>query len=482
MTSLTDSLLLSLRVDQPGTLQARLHRAIREAILSGRLRPGERLPATRLLAKSLSLGRNTVSLAYEALASEGYLTARGGSGHYVAADLPDAPLNHDPIPVRTSKTAALAALPVSSGQPALDLFPRDLFARLTARAWRRAGPALLSCRDVAGLPPLREAVAHYLRVTRDVRAEAGQVVILSGVQQALSLLAHLLMPDRDAGVGIEDPGYPGLVETIAALGRPAISIAVDRDGAVPPAPAAPTLTVLSPSRQYPLGLTMPLARRIAWVQAASEQGFHILEDDYDSEFRYEGKAQPSLQGLDPSGHVLYTGGSSKALFPAARIAWLVLPDRLVDPFLKLRHALDSFPPLASQLPLVDFIGEGHFARHMRRLRMAHRDRAETFAAAFRVTLGDRFHLSGGGAGLHLIAEPVTGDLPDDRILARLALDAGIGAAALSVTYRDVAPRQGLLLGFADIPSSEMPSRLARFKASVDAGSISDFQRPHHGLG
>ncbi|WCL54206.1 PLP-dependent aminotransferase family protein [Gimibacter soli] len=471
MASLTDSLLLSLRGDQPGTLQARLHRAIREAILAGRLRPRERLPATRLLAKSLSLGRNTVSLAYEALTSEGYLTARGGSGHYVAADLPDAPLNHDPAPAHPAKTAALPNLPVSSGQPALDLFPRDLFARLTARAWRRAGPALLSCRDVAGLPPLREAVAHYLRVTRDVRTEAGQVVILSGVQQALSLLAHLLMPDRATGVGIEDPGYPGLVETVEALGRPVASITVDRDGAVPPSAPAPALTVLSPSRQYPLGLTMPLARRIAWVQAASEHGFHILEDDYDSEFRYEGKAQPSLQGLDPSGHVLYTGGSSKALFPAARIAWLVLPDRLVDPFLKLRHAFDSFPPLASQLPLVDFIGEGHFARHMRRLRMAHRDRAEAFISAFRAALGDRFRLSGGDAGLHLIAEPATGSFPDDRTLARLALDAGIGAAPLSVTYRAATPRQGLLMGFADIPPGEVEARLARFAAALAAGNL-----------
>ncbi|MGH9142279.1 MAG: PLP-dependent aminotransferase family protein, partial [Thermoanaerobaculia bacterium] len=333
------------------TLPSQIRHTIRRAVLAGYLRPGARLPSSRVLAAELGVSRNSVVDAYDQLHSEGYLEGRHGSGTFVAADLlvdvagrspATSPLRQLALSSRGRASASLETShsadthrPFSPGIPALDLAALASWFQTAARVRKRMTPELLNYGNAAGYAPLREAIAGYLGPTRGVMCGADQVVITAGTQQALSIAAHLLL-DPDEPAWVEDPGYPGAAAALAGAGARLVHVAVDADGldvaaGVRRAPGA-RLAYVSPSHQYPLGITMSLARRLDLLRWANQANAWILEDDYDSEFRYDGRTLPALQGLDDRGRVIYVGTFSKTLFPSLRIGYAIVPSDLAGSF------------------------------------------------------------------------------------------------------------------------------------------------------
>lgn len=443
-------------------LNEQLQALLRHAILNGNLPAGHRLPASRALADRLAISRNTVLAAYEHLVAEGYLETRQGAGTFVSADLPDTSLTITAVPdsTRTNHTARekKAARPLS-GMPALDQFPTDIWARIAGSVWRHAHEAKLLYNDPAGYLPLRCAISTYLEAARGVTAGPDQIVITSGLQQGVRLVMESLV-DRDRAIVLEDPGYPGMTSAARTLANPIVYTRVDKDGALPPemADINAGLLVTSPSRQYPLGQTMPLKRRLEILDWAQRENCFILEDDYDSEFRYAGRPINSLQGIDGGERVIYGGSFSKSLFLALRLGYLVLPEKLVGPLLKHRAAVDSFPGISNQLILTRFIEEGHFARHIRRLRSVHKTRLNLFMEAAREWLSPYFTFEQSDTGLHVVAISKLSGISDVR-LSLLAGRAGVGASPLSETYRTCTPQHGLLFGFANLQEREINNRL-----------------------
>ncbi|WP_417460081.1 PLP-dependent aminotransferase family protein [Kordiimonas sp.] len=443
-------------------LNEQLQAMLRHAILNGSLPAGHRLPASRALADRLAISRNTVLAAYEHLVAEGYLETRQGAGTYVSADLPDTSLTMTAVPdgTRTSHNVRekKAARPLS-GMPALDQFPTDIWARIAGSVWRHADAVELLYNDPAGYLPLRRTISAYLEAARGLTASPDQIVITSGLQQGVRLVMESVV-DGDRAIVLEDPGYPGMTTAAKTLSNPIVYTRVDKDGAVPPKMAGVPagLMVTSPSRQYPLGQTMPLKRRLEILEWAQRENCFILEDDYDSEFRYAGRPINSLQGIDGGERVIYGGSFSKSLFLALRLGYLVLPLGLVDRVLKHRAAVDSFPSISNQLMLTRFIEEGHFARHIRRLRGVHKTRLGLFMDAAREWLSPYFTFEQSDTGLHVVATSKLNHLSDVK-LSLIAGRAGIGASPLSETYRACPPQHGLLFGFANLQEREINNRL-----------------------
>lgn len=454
---------------QPGgVLQRQLHGYIRGAVLSGDLAAGARLPASRQLAKDLGIARVTVTEAYDQLVAEGYLETRPGAGTYVAGFLPDASLGIAPTPnpeptiaTEAKRTALL------SGMPALDQFPTAKWARTAARTARRLDTHLMQHSDTMGYLPLRAVIATHLRSSRNVVCEPDQVMIVSGLQQGLFLLASAVLA-ADQPIVLEDPGYGGLLEAAKATGRRVKFTGVDHAGARQPAQEK-GLLVTSPSRHYPLGYTMPHARRLKLLAWAKQTGSLILEDDYDSEFRYAGHPLNSLQGIDGGSHVIYGGTFSKSVFPALRLGYLILPPHLVEAVCTRREAIDSFPSITNQQVLHAFMEDGEFGRHIRRLRKIHAERKSLFEAAVARHLSAWLDMQPSDAGLHLLAwcQPrmQASKLTDQR-LADMAQACGIGAAAVSRCYQKAKARQGLMLGFASLPEQEIEPALQRLAAKL----------------
>jgi GntR family transcriptional regulator/MocR family aminotransferase len=470
-----------------GTLSRQLYTAIRAAILEGRLGAGERMPASRVLAADLGVSRNTALAAVDQLVSEGYLETRRGSGCYVARDLPDA--LPAPVPSRsTPPTAAalrlsrrgrgLAATPRSAGAsrgrwypcftpgvPDHSDFPFALWARLLARTWRHPARDIVQGGDPAGHPDLRKAIADYLRQARGVRCEADQVLILSGIRQAVDLTCRLLLDPGDA-VWLENPCHSGVRAAIAASAARIIDVPVDREGLVvtrgrAKAPKA-RLACVAPSHQYPLGVVLSLQRRLQLLAWAREAKAWILEDDYDSEFRYEGRPLAPLQSLDAEGRVIYVGSLSKVLFPSLRTAYLVAPPALVDAFRQARAAIDEYPPMTPQPALAAFFAEGHLAAHVRRQRKRYAERQARLLDLAGRHLAGKLDLAADSAGMHLVARPVgaLARIPDVEIARRLAA-AGIVAPALSRYYVGKPTQSGLLLGYAAVPDDLIEPALQR---------------------
>ena len=408
-------------------LYRQLYDALRDAILSGRLRPGSRLPSTRALADDLGASRNTVLAAFGQLLAEGYLEGRVGAGTTVARTLPETLLRARPEVEGTKQpgrrprlsrrgaqllgtrggvaNAAIAAQPFRPGLPGLDAFPFDLWTRLVARRWRRVPRQLLDYGDPAGYAPLREAIAAYLGEARAVRCEASQVIVVTGAQQAVDLAARVLLDPGDTA-WVEDPGYQGARGALIAAGIRLAPVPVDAEGldvrrGARSAPGA-RLVYVTPSHQYPLGVTMSLNRRLALLEWASASGAWILEDDYDSEYRYAGRPLAALQGLDTAGRVIYAGTFSKVLFPALRLGYLVVPPELVDAFVAARALADRHSPSVTQAALADFIDGGHFARHVRRTRALYAERQAALVHAARRTLGGLLEVAPAEAGMHLM--------------------------------------------------------------------------------
>jgi GntR family transcriptional regulator/MocR family aminotransferase len=467
-----------------------LYEAIRHAILSGQLGPATRIPATRMLAADLGVARNTVLNAFDQLLAEGYLVGRLGSGTYVAPTLPDDLLQTraPPQPVRhpqrsgrllSRRGQALAnaprplARPVGQpvafrpGVPALDAFPDKLWLRLCKKYARPATGELFDYGDPAGYFPLREAIAGYLRTARAVSCSADQVIVVGGTQHALDLIARVLLDPGDT-VWLEDPCYIGARGALLGAGARVIAVPVDNDGfdvaAAQKRHREARLCYVTPSHQYPLGVTMSLARRLALLDWARRARAWIVEDDYDSEFRYAGRPLASLQGLDRDQRVLYVGSFSKVLFPALRLGYLVAPPDLVKAFAAARALADHHSPSLTQALLADFIADGHLARHIRRMRTLYEERQLALVKATRRELGDCLSVAPAEMGLHVV-----GWLPegvDDREASRHARAGGVEAPPLSAYRMERGERGGLLLGYAATAPRQIRDGVRRLAAGL----------------
>ncbi len=472
--------------DGGGPLYRQIYLGLRQAILDGRLAAHTKLPASRTLARHLGVGRNTVTAAYDQLAAEGYMVARTGAGSFVGEAHPD-PLparhvNPKPLAVRRepvklsergaallrlggARRQAITARPFAPGQPDLDAFPFAVWSRLLARVWRRPGADLIHNDDPAGYAPLRRAIAAFLRASRALDCEADQVIVVSGAQQALDLICRVVLDPGDE-VWVEDPGFPGVDGALQGVGGRIAAIPIDENGldvARGTARAPKARAVLcTPSRNHPLGTTMSLQRRLELLRWAEDNTSWIIEDDYDSEFRYDGRPLTSLQGLDRAGRVIYVGTFSRILFPAVRLGYVVAPPDLMPALLAVRTYMDGHTTLITQAALAAFFEDGQFSSHLRRMRSLYRARRdcllETLARlcpAARVTATVE-------SGTHLVIAPpeaANGDGQDVAMAARLA-DAGLTCPPLSRYFRNPPGQAGLILGFARFDEKEIHSGIA----------------------
>jgi GntR family transcriptional regulator/MocR family aminotransferase len=445
-------------------LYRQIYDGYRTAILKGGLRAGQRIPSTRALARELGISRLPVLTAFEQLLHEGYLEGRAGSGTFVASSIHDtrgtgarkrdsaAPSATRPREVRSQK-AELGAFRVSL--PALDHFPKKIWARLVTRHARAMSIEQMTYGDPSGYLPLRHAVADYLRTARAVACDASQVLIVSGSQMALHLCARVLLKPGDT-LYFEDPGYPGARAALAATGATLQSVPVDGEGLMVPMRRArnPARGVyVTPSHQYPLGVSMNVSRRLELLSWARRHQAWIIEDDYDSDYRFSSRPLGALQGMNGAAQVIYTGTFSKVLFPAMRIGFLVAPPSLVEKFIAQRLTLDLFPQTLDQLVLTDFLCEGHFSRHVRRMRAIYQNRRDTLVSEIEKHLGDLLTIVNADAGMHLTARMPKG--VDDVEVVRLARARGISAIALSTCYMADTREPGLVLGFGGVPEPEI---------------------------
>jgi GntR family transcriptional regulator/MocR family aminotransferase len=486
--------LLTLPLDPaaPVPLFRQIYDGVRHGILDGTLMPGLRLPATRRLAGELGVSRNTVLNAYEQLLAEGYLEGKAGSGTYVPSTLPEDLLQvrptSDRVPPRPIKRRALShrgellartsmishrpswePRPFRPGIPALDAFPFETWMRLVARHHRRPSRDMLSYNDPAGYGPLRKAIAAHLGPARAVHCEPEQVIVITGSQPGLDLIARILLDAGDKA-WMEDPGYPSARAVLQGAGVLPHPVPVDADGLDVAAgctscPAA-RLAYVTPSHQYPLGVTMSLPRRLALLDWAQRAGAWIVEDDYDSEFRYAGRPLAALQGLDREGRVLYLGTFSKVLFPSLRLGYLVVPPDLVDPFIAARAVVDRQSPTLTQAVVADFINEGHFFRHIRRMRTLYQGRQETLLRAASRELDGLLEAGPCETGLHLIGW--LAEMSDDKKVSQAAAQVGIVAPALSSYGIERRDRGGVLLGYAGSDARQIRDGVRRLASALTA--------------
>jgi GntR family transcriptional regulator / MocR family aminotransferase len=448
-----------------------LYSALRADILEGRLRPGSRLPATRDLAAQYRLSRGTVVSAFDELKSEGYLQGSRGSGTYISGILPEhllqvqasQRLSARKAPPRRLSDYAARVQPFSNLEsrptlafranlPALDLFPTKIWARIAERRLRRLSiPQLLGC-DTLGYLPLREAVAEYLNTSRGTQCKAEQVMIVSGTQEALDLAGRLVLNSGDP-VYMEEPGYPGASLAFEALGAKICAVPVDSEGMELPGARKAKLVYATPGHQFPLGTTMSLARRLQLLEWARRSCALIFEDDYDSEFRYTGRPIPALQGLDQEGLVLFAGSFSKVLFPSLRLGYLVLPPDLIERFAAAKTVLNRHAPPFEQTVLCDFIVEGHFARHLRRMREVYAERLSVLTESARQKLKGLLELSKVEAGLQTVGWLQQGI--DSQAAKRAAAARKVEVTPLRAYSRGPLRREGLQLGFAAVNAQEI---------------------------
>ena len=450
---------LALIRDDDIPLYRQIYEHIRTAIRTGQLRPGDRLPSTRGLAERFGTARGTIDAAYAILTGEGYLIGRGPAGTVVSAELDSRtiagaaskPRLRSPAP----RPAAEAPRAFQMGLPALDAFPRKVWSRLVARHARGFAAADMAYPDPAGYGPLREAIAGYLAASRGVRCTAGQILITNGYQDALNLVASVLLQRGDK-VWLEDPNYPPTGEALKAATATLVPIPVDAEGlrvfdGVARARRA-SLAVVTPSHQSPLGVALSLPRRLALLGWASAAGAWIIEDDYDSEFRYVGRPLPALKSLDRDDRVLYAGTFSKVLYPSLRLGYLVVPDSLLVAFVRSNRLRHLGPATLEQRVVADFMAAGYFARHLKRMQTLYAARRRALADGLSTVFGSRICVDLKPGGMHLIARFAAG--VRDVELATLAQAAGLAVEALSRRATAPACGQGLLLGFTNIAEAD----------------------------
>lgn len=455
------------------TLHKGLYDALRAALLEGRLPASSRMPSSRALAQQLGIARGTVVSVYDQLASEGYVVTRVGSGTVVASELPDrwfAPDRPAAVPAKSMRARPRVDLspfplrarsvprPFRSHVPAVDAFPVEIWGQLLARRARQDERLFLDDGDVRGYLPLRSVLAEHLRIARGVVCDAEHLVIMPSSQQAIDLVARLVL-ERGSEVVVEDPGYLGATFVLDAHGAKIVPVPVDDAGldvaaAMRRAPHA-RMVFVTPGHQAPLGMTMSLERRLALLSWASTQRLTLFEDDYDSEYRYAGRPMPALQGLDRAGVVVHAGTFSKTLLPSIRLAYAVVPDALLDRFLAAKTLVDRFTPALPQAALADFLEQGHFGRHLRRMRVLYAERRDALVTA----LEGEGMIAGANAGIDL-AYQLPAQVDDVALVAALAA-ASIEALPLSIYARAV-PCRGLSLGFAAFS----PGRIRKSAASL----------------
>src|SRR5215471_6810415 len=478
----------------PVPLYKQLYERLRGAILAGRLEGGARLPSTRTLASELGISRSTTVLTYTQLLLEGYLESRAGQGTLVARDLPATLFREQTVQTKASPPGALktSLTPLASrvrslqdmpfperieepegfafrgGEPALDLFPFEVWARLIARRARQSLHAFARYQPPAGYYPLREAIAAQIGITRGVRCVPEQIIITAGSQGAFDLAARTLLNAGEA-VWMENPCYFGARGALLATGARLVPVPVDEQGLVVETgrkrcPEA-RLVSTTPSHQFPTGVTMSLGRRLALLDWAREVGAWILEDDYDSEYRFSGRPLEALQGLDHAGRVLYIGTFSKMLFPALRLGYLVAPTELVEPLLVTRRFIDVHIPILEQIALTDFLNEGHFARHLRHVLHHYRQRRDLLYSELRAHLDGLLEVHAPEAGMNLV-----GWLPpdkDDQRAAKLAAQEGIQVMSISTYSLEPLSRGGLLLGYASTDEEAIPLGVKKLAAVLE---------------
>ena len=479
---------IALDAHAPEPLFRQLYAELRQAILGGRLGPGDRLPASRALADELAISRNTVLGAFEQLLSEGYLEMRGGSGTYVAGDLPDlTPETARPqrparaaAPQLAKRSTILLGAPRSRSRPQASPhspcfapgwvdssdFPFALWSRLLAKTWRQPPRSIIEGGDPGGYPPLRAAIADYLRQARGIDCAAEDVLIVSGIRQAVDLTCRLLLDPGDK-VWVERPGFPGIGAAIGAAGGRLVHVPVDAEGLDVAAGLRQArdarLACVAPSHQYPLGVVMSLQRRLALLAWARDAKAWVLEDDYDSEFRYAGRPLAALRSLDEDGRVIYVGTLSKLLFPSLRVGYLVAPRALSAAFRSARAVVDDQPAMATQPVLAEFFKSGHLAAHVRRMRKRYARRQQLLLRATEAHFGGRIVLRPDAAGLHLVgqlADPALRRQGDAKIAEKIAA-VGVTVSPLSAydvaddrKGRAVSP-QGLMFGYAAVPDARI---------------------------
>lgn len=460
----------------PSPMNKRLYDALRQAILDGIVAAGARLPASRDLAQSLGIARNTVTHVYEQLAAEGYTDSRQGSGTFVTASLPDAHLHaiRPAFPAVGGAVGALlsergerivsgaSAVPYQRGafmpgEPDVEEFPHRKFGRILASLWRNPEPEWLGYSYGGGLPALRQALAQHLAMTRSIDCEPEQILITEGSHQAIDLATRILGSPGDVA-WIENPSYWGARTIFEANGLRAVSVPVDQEGmclSSAHALAPPRFIFVTPSHQYPLGAVMSLARRRQLLAIARQAGSWIIEDDYDSEFRFSGHPISSLQGLEPDAPVVYIGTFSKTMYPGLRVGYLVLPKALTSAFQAAHAELYREGHLVTHAALAAFISQGHYAAHIRRMRLIYGRRRAMLVNVIERRLGpDWLHRDDSDAGLHIVLNLPDGI--DDRDVVRAAGRRGILTRALSRYYSgDTERRHGLLLGYGCVAEREI---------------------------
>jgi GntR family transcriptional regulator/MocR family aminotransferase len=493
MKRVASGILPVIAVDRKGPkpLQQQIYDAYRTAIVEGSLRPGQRIPSTRVLAPELGVSRLPVLNAYGQLRAEGYFESHVGAGTIVSSSLPDQfaasaarlpaarsvpppgprPVAHrcSLLPHREVSPWLLGLGAFAVGQVAYDQFPLQVWSRLVARHCRNMNAKSFHYADKMGLKTLRETIASYLRTARSLRCEADQIMIVSGSQQALELSARVLF-DPGSRVWVEEPGYHLARAVFAMNGCHLVPVPVDEEGLdvaegikrYRKARAA----FVTPSHQFPLGVIMSASRRFQLLEWAQNTGSWIIEDDYDSEYRYESSPITSLQGIDANARVIYIGTFSKVLFPSLRLGYVVIPPDLVDAFVAIRWAMNLGSSSFYQEVLADFIGAGHFGRHIRRMRVLYHERRCALAASVGKELGSMVEVVGSEAGMHLTVN--LQNRADDVRIAERASSQNLRIWPLSVHYLGERACHGFILGFGSTPIEEIPRAVRKLRNLLEA--------------
>jgi GntR family transcriptional regulator/MocR family aminotransferase len=463
------------------------------AIVGGNIRPGQRVPSSRTLSVELGISRIPVLNAYAQLLAEGYFESRKGAGTFISESLPEslticeegAPPSAQAGsgPRRVARRALLLTKiergPWSGGwgafsvhQPAFDRFPFPIWSSLITRHSKSPRLSAIHNTDPRGSESCREAICTYLRTARAVHCDPSQVMVVAGSQQALEISARVLL-GNGSPVWIEEPGYRLARNVFQGAGCRLVPVPVDEDGMIVSAgiklcPKARAVYV-TPSHQYPLGSTMSASRRMQLLNWAQSAGSWIIEDDYDSEYRFESMPIASLQGLDRNARVIYVGTFSKVLFPSLRLGYMVIPADLVEHFISVRVAMDIFPPYLHQEAITDFIREGHFARHIRRMRLLYSERRTALVKSIREQFGSSLEIHGTQAGMHLAVTLPKG--LSDREIATKAARNGLWLWPLSPSYLGEVPRQGFILGFGNTAVEEMSRAVSQLRAELPGMNV-----------
>ncbi|HVY06249.1 MAG TPA: PLP-dependent aminotransferase family protein [Burkholderiales bacterium] len=473
----------------PGPLYRRIYHALKADISAGRLAPQSRLPSTRALAADLGVSRNTVTLAYEQLVAEGYVHSRdrsttrvaGAASHRNAPARAMPPKGEPALSAYARRLVADPAMPPAGsyaerpgirhdfryGRPSMDAFPRQVWRRLLAAHAGAAPVGAFGYAAPAGHAPLRDALAGYLRRARGMTCEADQIVIVNGTQQALDLASRLLVDAGDRVV-IEEPHYHSVRLSFEAVGAKLVPIEVDDRGLDPSRlpRAGARVACVTPCHQFPTGVVMPMTRRLELLDWAARTGTWIIEDDYVSEFRYEGHPIEALHALDRAARVIYMGTFSKTLFPALRVAYLVLPHALVGPFTAAKWMADRYTATLGQEALADFITQGHFERYLRRAGARNAAKRRVLIEALRECFGDRVEIAGENAGVHLLVWLKDVEARKSATLVERASRAGVGIYPVDLYYSKPPRRAGFLFGYASLTESGIRAGIRKLAAVV----------------